>query len=436
MLAELKGISEQVNRHAGQKAQNLASSINVEVLYAIHLEMDGRKAPGIDGVRKEEYAVGIETKLEALVSRMRREAYRPQASRRVYIDKPGSTTKRPLGISCYEDKLVERAVAELLEIVYEPKFKDFSYGFRPGRNGHQAVKKVIEEIQSHKVNYVVEADIRSFFDTLNHEWLTKFLEHDIADRKFMGIIQRQLKAGILEEGKYLDSEAGTPQGGSASAILANVYLHYVLDVWFEAAVQKERYRGEAYLTRYADDFVACFQHKEDEEKFYEALGERMEKFGLALAPEKTGILEFGRYAEENRNNRGQGKPETFNFLGFTFYGGKDRSYGSYRVKVKSDRKKSKAKLKKMKIWLEENRNKLDVTGLIARINRSLQGYYNYYAVSGNLRQVSAFRHHAEGLLKKNLNQRSQRKSYNWTEFSELLKRLPIVRPKLKHCLYI
>ncbi len=170
-----------------------------------------------------------------------------------------------------------------------------------------------------------------------------------------------------------------------SAILANVYLHYVLDVWFEAAVQKEQYRGEAYLTRYADDFVACFQHKEDAEKFYEALGERMEKFGLALAPEKTRILEFGRYAEENRNNRGQGKPETFNFLGFTFYGGKDRSYGSFRVKVKSDRKKSKAKLKKMKIWLEENRNKLDVTGLIARINRSLQGYYSYYAVSGNLR---------------------------------------------------
>ncbi|HWQ78552.1 MAG TPA: group II intron reverse transcriptase/maturase [Anaerovoracaceae bacterium] len=435
MVEELKGISEQVRRHAGQKAQNLASSINVEVLLAIHEEMDGKKAPGIDGVTKADYTLGIMPKIESLVTRMKHEAYKPQASRRTYIEKPGSNKKRPLGISCYEDKLVETAVAQLLEIVYEPIFKDCSYGFRPGRNCHQAIKKVINEIQSHKVNYVVEADIRSFFDMLDHEWLIKFLEHDIADRKFISIIQRQLKAGIMEDGKHLDSEAGTPQGGCASTILANVYLHYVLDLWFNAAVRKGQYRGEAYLTRYADDFVACFQYKEDAEKFYDTLGNRMAQFGLALAPEKTRILEFGRFAEQNRSNRGEGKPETFSFLGFTFYCSKDRTQSRFRVKVKSDRKKTASKLKKMNIWIKEHRHRFNVKEMINRINRTLQGYYNYYAVTDNLANVAAFRFHVVRLLFKWLNRRSQRKSYSWLEFNDLLTRLPIDTPKLKHCLY-
>ena len=434
MVEELKGISEQIRRHAGQKAQNLASSINAEVLLAIHKEMDGKKAPGIDSVTKADYSVDIKPKLESLVARMRREAYKPQATRRTYIDKPGSRKKRPLGISCYEDKLVERTVAQLLEIVYEPIFKDFSYGFRPGRNCHQAIKKVISEIQSRKVSYVVEADIRSFFDLLDHEWLVKFLEHDITDRKFIGIIQRQLKAGIMEDGKYLDSEAGTPQGGCASAILANVYLHYVLDLWFDAAVRKGEYRGEAYLTRYADDFVACFQYREDAEKFYDSLGERMAQFSLALAPEKTRILEFGRFAERDRSNRGQGKPETFSFLGFTFYCSKDRAQSRFRVKVKSDRKKTIAKLKKLNLWLKDHR-RMNVKELIDRINRTLRGYYNYYAVTDNLANMATFRYHVVRLLFKWLNRRSQRKSYSWLKFSGLLTRIPIVNPKLKHSLY-
>jgi RNA-directed DNA polymerase len=435
LVEELKGISEQVRRHAGQKAQNLASSINVEVLLAIHNTMDGKKAPGIDGVTKADYSEDIMPKLESLVTRMRHEAYKPRASRRTYIDKPGSNRKRPLGISCYEDKLVGRTVAQLLEIVYEPIFKDFSYGFRPGRNCHQAIRKVISEIQSHKVNYVVEADIQSFFDTLDHDWLVKFLEHDIADRKFIGIIQRQLKAGIMEDGKYLDSEAGTPQGGCASAILANIYLHDVLDLWFDAAVRKGQYRGEAYLTRYADDFVACFQYREDAEKFYNSLGNRMAKFSLALAPEKTRILEFGRFAQQNRNGKEQGKPETFNFLGFTFYCSQDRKRNRFRVKVKSDRKKNTSKLKKLNIWLKEHRHKFDVKELINRINRTLRGYYNYYAVTDNIENVLTFRHHVVKLLFKWLNRRSQRKSYGWPEFSELLKKLPVVTPKLRHSLY-
>ena len=249
MANEFERIREQINRHKGERAQNLASVISTEMLMEIHKGMEGRKAPGIDGVRKEDYEIGIEGKLEDLVSKMKREAYKPNATRRVYIEKPGSSTKRPLGISCYEDKLVEKAVARLLEMVYEPIFKDFSYGFRPGRNCHEAIKEVINNIQKHKVNYVVEVDIHAFFDTLNHDKLLQFLEHDIADRKFIGIIRKLLKAGMMEDGKFLDREAGTPQGGCASAILANIYLHYALDLWFDVAVVNGGPRGEAYLTR-------------------------------------------------------------------------------------------------------------------------------------------------------------------------------------------
>jgi group II intron reverse transcriptase/maturase len=396
--------------------------------------MNGKKAPGIDGVSKEDYAVGIADKLDDLIIRMKRESYRPNDSRRVYIDKPGSNKKRPLGISCYEDKLVETNVAQLLEIVYEPIFKGCSFGFRPGRNCHQAIRKVRDEIQNHKVNFVVEADIRSFFDTLDHDWLLRFLEHDIADTKFIGIIRKQLKAGIMEEGKHLDKEMGTPQGGCASAILANVYLHYVLDNWFEWEVRNGRYRGEAYLTRYADDFVACFQYKDDAERFYAQLGERMGKYGLTLAEEKTRILEFGRFADQNRKRRQEGNPETFSFLGFTFYcavSGK----GYFCVKVKSDQKKVSSKLKKLKAWLKDNRHRMRPHEIIARLNKSLTGYYGYYAASDSMPRVHTFRFEVIKMLFKWLNRRSQRNSFKWDEFNAFIERVPIVSPRLRHNLY-
>ena len=436
MAYELWRIMEQVRRHAGERAQNLACGITTELLLEIHKDMDGKKAPGIDGICKEDYSVGIEDKLESLISRMKREAYKPQATRRTYVDKPGSGKKRPLGISSYEDKLVEKAVAQILEIVYEPIFNDISYGYRPGRNCHQAIKKVIEEIQIHKVNFVVEADIRSFFDTLNHDKLIQFLEHDIADLKFIGIVKRQLKAGIMENGKYLDSEAGTPQGGCASAILANVYLHYVLDCWFEIAVRKGKFRGEAYLTRYADDFVACFQYREDAEKFYRSLGTRMEKFDLAIAPEKTRILEFGRFAVANRMRREEGKPETFSFLGFTFYCSTNQAKTKFRIKVKSDRRKMSSKLKKTNLWIKKHRHILKPHEMIRRLNLSLSGYYNYYAVTDNMMAVRTFRECIIKMLFYWLNRRSQKKSYSWDRFNALLVKVPIIRPRVKLCLFV
>ena len=435
MAEDLWRIREQINRHPGERAQNLASAITVDALREIHEDMDGKKAYGIDGVSKGDYSEGVEEKLEDLVSRMKREAYKPQASLRVYIDKQGSDKKRPLGISCYEDKLVETAVAQLLEIVYEPKFLDFSYGFRPGRNCHQAIKKIIKEIQCYKVNYVVEADIRAFFDTLSHDRLIQFLEHDIADRKFIGIIDKLLKAGVMYDGMHLDSEAGTPQGGCASAILANIYLHYVLDLWFDNAVTKGRFRGEAYLTRYADDFVACFQYKDDAEKFYHLLGARMAKFGLELAPEKTRILEFGRFAASNRSGRGAGKPETFNYLGFTFYCSTNQKRTKFRVKVKSDRKKMTSKLNKCYTWIKNNRHRYRPHELIRKLNSSLTGYYNYYAVTDNTRTLKTFLHIVSKQLFYWLNRRSQRNSYTWESFNKLLEKVPLKQPRLIHSLY-
>jgi len=432
---ELWRIIEQVNKRVGERAQNLASCITTDMLHGIHNDMDGKKAVGIDGVSKADYSENLEENLEDLVSRMKREAYKPNASRRTYIDKLGSSKKRPLGISCYEDKLVETAVATLLGVVYENIFLEMSYGFRPGRNCHQAIKKVLNEVQSHKVSYVVEADIKSFFDTLNHDMLIKFLEHDIADRKFIGIIKKLLKAGVMEEGSYRDSEAGTPQGGCASAVLANVYLHYALDLWFDVAVLKGKFRGEAYLTRYADDFVACFQYKDDAENFYRSLGARLAKFDLEVAPDKTRIIEFGRFAAENRQKRGEGKPETFNFLGFTFYCSTNQAKTKFRVKVKSDRKKVTSKLKKCSLWLKENRHMYEPDGLIRKLNRSLAGYYNYYAVTDNMKSLGVFRFKVSKLLFYWLNRRSQRRSYTWDKFNELLKREPLIYPKLRHDLY-
>ena len=434
MVAELLGIKETVDLKATRvRAQNLASNINIPVLRSIHARMDAKKATGVDRVTKDEYQEHLEDNLESLITRMKSGSYKPNPSRRSYIDKPDGG-QRPLGISCYEDKLVEKAVAQLLEIVYEPRFLNCSYGFRPARNCHMAIREVIQFSQFRKTNYVVEADIRSFFDTLNHEWLIKFLEHDIADKKFIDIVRKLLKAGIMEDGKFLVKEEGSPQGGCASAALANVYLHYALDLWFEKFVKKQ-FRGEAYLVRYADDFVCLFQYKSEAERFYTMLEERLGKFHLELAHEKTRILEFGRFAARDRKARGQRKPETFSFLGFTFYCSMDSKKSFFRVKVKSDRKKMVSKLKKLNIWLKSNRH-IPIEELIRRLNKSLRGYYNYYGVTDNTRSLQMFSYTVTGLLFKWLNRRSQKRSYTWESFkSRVMSKFPLVQPYIKVSLF-
>ena len=432
-LADIRYNIEKANRTDG-KVQNLASYIDVDLLKSIHKRMDKNKASGVDKVTKAEYEADLDNNLKKLVARMKDGTYRPNPTRRVYIPKDGSTKMRPLGISCYEDKLVENAVAQILTMVYEPKFYPCSFGFRPGRNCHMAVREIIEMVQYRKTNYVVEADIRSYFDTIPHDWLMKMLEHDIADRKFLEIIWRFLKAGVMENGKYLDSESGSPQGNGASPVLANIYLHYILDNWFDVIVQRQC-RGQCYLIRYADDFVCCFQNKYEAEVFRQRLEERFAKYGLSLAEEKTKVLEFGRFAAENRKRRGEGKPETFDFLGFTFYCGMDGKKQFFRCRVKTSKKKFRSKVLRMKEWIKKHRM-MPVGELIKKINEKLAGHYQYYGVTDNTREVKNFLNVTKRMLFKWLNRRSQRRSYTLDSFYHgLLRTFPLVEPKIRVSLF-
>ena len=432
-LADIRYNIEKANR-TDRKVQNLASYIDEELLKSIHRRMEKNKASGVDKMTKEEYEVNLDDNLKKLVARMKNGSYRPNPTRRVYIPKDGSRKMRPLGISCYEDKLVENAVAQILPMVYEPKFYPCSFGFRPGRNCHMAVREIIEMVQYRKTNYVVEADIRSYFDTIPHDWLMKMLEHDIADRRFLEIIRRFLKAGVMENGKYLDSESGSPQGNGASPVLANVYLHYVLDNWFDVIVQRQC-RGQCYLIRYADDFVCCFQNKWEAEIFRQRLEERFAKYGLTLAEEKTKILEFGRFAADNRKKRGEGKPETFDFLGFTFYCGMDGKKRFFRCRVRTSKKKYRSKVLKMKEWIKSHRM-MPVEELVRKINEKLAGHYQYYGVTDNTREIKCFQNATKWLLFKWLNRRSQRRSYSQNDFFiGLWRTFPILEPKIRVSLF-
>ena len=436
MMNELRGIQFNIEKANGTdgRVQNLASYITVNLLREIHGQMDPDKASGVDQTTKAEYEQNLEANIANLVNRMKSGSYRPNPSRRTYIPKDSGGKMRPLGISCYEDKLVENAIGQILSIIYEPKFYDDNFGFRPNRNCHQAVREVIEMAQYRKINYVVEADIRGFFDNVDHEWLMKMLEGDIADRKFLEIIQKFLKAGVMEKGKYLDSERGTPQGNGASPVLANIFLHYVLDMWFNKVVKK-RCLGQCYLIRYCDDFVCCFQNKREAEEFYRSLPKRFEKFGLELAMDKTKILEFGRFAAVNRAKRGDGKPETFDFLGFTFYCGMDGKKQFFRCRVKTCKKKFRSKVKAMKEWIKTHRT-MPLDEFFKRVNLKLKGHYNYYAVTDNLREVKCFLQQTVYLLFKWLNRRSQKRSYNWDSFNNgLLKTFPLPEPHITVCLF-
>lgn len=436
MVSELLGIQFNIAKadRTDRKVQNLTSYINVDVLRAIHQQMDKHKAYGMDQVTKEEYGQNLEENLENLVERMKKGSYKPKPIRRVYIPKDGSSKMRPLGISCYEDKLVEHAIAQILTLIYEPKFYNESYGFRPNRSCHQAVREVIEDVQYRKTNYVVEADIKSFFDVVDHGWMMKFLAHDIADKKFLELIEKFLKAGIMENGKYLDSECGTPQGNGASPICANIYLHYVLDNWFDVIVRRQC-EGECYLIRYCDDFVCCFQNKWEAEVFYQRLQERFKKYGLELAMEKTKILEFGRFARENRKRRGAGKPETFDFLGFTFYCGMNGKKEFFRCRVKTSKKKFRSKVKAMQEWIKSHRT-TPLELIFKTINAKLRGHYQYYGVTDNTREVKSFLSQTKWLLFKWLNRRSQKRSYTLDAFyNGLLRTFPLLEPTIKVSLF-
>lgn len=326
--------------------------INAEMLRQCHRELDGRKAVGIDKVTKAEYEEHLEENITNLVGRLKNKAYKPLPSLRVYIPKSNGKM-RPLGIASYEDKIVQLAVKKILEAIYEPRFLNCMYGFRPNRGCHDAIKEVHHRIQNDWINYVVDADIKGFFDHMSHHWLMEFLKLYIKDTNLLWLINKYLKAGIITEGVYEDSEEGSAQGNIISPMLANIYMHNVLTLWYKFVVLKET-SGKSFLAVYADDFIAGFQYKADAERYYAMLEERLGKFNLELEESKSRLIEFGRFAESNCKRRGGGKPETFDYLGFTFYCGKGRKSGNFCVKLKTSRKKHMQKLTAIKEWLYDN----------------------------------------------------------------------------------
>ena len=391
---------------------------DIEHLRTCYQLLKGTKAVGVDEVTKSMYANDLEANLQDLSVRLKRMGYRPQPKRRVYIPKPGSETGRPLGISSFEDKIVELATKRVVEPLFESIFEDCSYGYRPGRSPHQCLDVLGRTIQQKRVNHLVEADIRGFFDAVNHEWLRKFLSQRIGDNRVLRLISRMLKAGIMEDGLVQAAEVGTPQGSILSPVLSNVYLHFVLDLWFQRRVRR-RCRGEAYLFRFADDFLACFQYQTDAESFLASLGDRLEGFHLEVAEDKTQCLEFGRHARGKAYQKGT-KPKEFDFLGMTFFCGKT-PHGVFKVKRKTSRKKLRQSLARLTDWLRRFRNLLPTGELLRQAKVRIQGHLNYYGITDNSKSCQLYLHLTRRVLFKWLNRRSQRKSYTCEGFLQALK---------------
>jgi group II intron reverse transcriptase/maturase len=423
----LAGVRKAAREQKEMKFTALLHHLTVDLLRESFCALKRKAAPGVDGVTWREYEVGLEDRLADLHSRVRRGAYRAQPSRRVYIPKPDGR-ERPLGVAALEDKVVQQAVVTILNQIYEEDFRGFSYGFRPGRSQHQALDALYVGITRKKVNWVLDCDILGFFDNLSHDWLLKFVQHRVADHRILRLIQKWLKAGVVEEGRWRNTEMGTPQGSVVSPLLANIYLHYVFDLWVDAW-RKKYARGEVIAVRYADDSVLGFQQRADADRFLEAFRERLRKFGLELHPDKTRLIEFGRFAEQDRNQRGEGKPETFDFLGFTHISGKNRN-GDFALKRKTIGKRMRAKLLELKQQLRNRKH--DPVALTGKWLQSIvRGYFNYHAVPGNTDSLYAFRYRLVRLWRTMLSHRSQRHHLNWARMQSLVDRwLP--KPRVLH----
>jgi group II intron reverse transcriptase/maturase len=417
-------------REAAQKDRKQRFTALLHHVYAVerlresYFRLKREATPGIDGETWRHYGEKLEENLQNLSERLKRGAYRAKPVQRVYIPKADGR-QRPIGVPVLEDKIVQRAVAEVMGAIYEQDFLGFSYGFRPGRSTHQALDALAVGLMTKKVNWVLDADIRGFFDTLDRGWLVKFVERRIGDRRIVRLIQKWLKAGVLEEGKRIQSEVGTVQGGSISPLLANIYLHYAFDLWIQQW-RKKQVQSEVIVVRYCDDFIVGFQHRHEAERFLADLHERLRRFGLELHPDKTRILEFGRFARENRNRRKEGKPETFNFLGFTHSCSQTRK-GMFTVLRKTMRKRRQAKLRE--VHLELKRRMHDpVPKQGAYLRSVVGGYVRYYGVPMNGSSLSAFRKEIGRLWCKVLRRRSHKHSLAWDRMKRLMDRwLPLAR---------
>jgi len=411
---------ERIRKVARQKKKErfttLFHHIDTELLGAAFVEIKEDAAPGVDQLRWTDYEANLERNLEDLHDRVQRGAYRALPSRRVYIPKPDGR-QRPLAVAALEDKIVQRAVGALLNVIYEEDFLGFSYGFRPGRGAHDAMDALCVGIHSKKVSYVLDADIRSFFDEISQQWLIRFLEHRIGDRRIIRLIQKWLKAGVLEDGVVSVSDKGTGQGSVISPLLANIYLHYALDLWAERWRRREA-TGDMIIVRYADDFIIGFQHESDARRFLEEMRKRLGEFALSLHPEKTRLIEFGRFAAERRKRCGLGKPDIFNFLGFTFICGKTRT-GQFQIKRKSRADRMRAKLREIKVMLRRCMHQ-PISEQGKWLGQVIRGYFNYHAVPTNGRALDVFRHRISDLWRRMLQCRSQKDRTTWKRMTQLV----------------
>src|SRR5579859_4513635 len=428
MSQGLSGVRKAARERKQERFTSLLHHLSIGLLRDSFYTLRRQASPGIDGVRWAEYESGLEDRLTDLHTRVRRGNYRAQPSRRIYIPKADGR-QRPLGIAALEDKIVQQAVVTILSQIYEVDFRGFSYGFRPGRSPHQALDALAVGLERKNVNWVLDTDIRGFFDNMSHEWTMKFIEHRVADRRILRLIQKWLKAGVSEDGQWSETKLGTPQGAVVSPLLANVYLHYVFDQWVEVW-RKKVAKGDVIVVRYADDLVLGFQYRTEAERFLCEFRERLAKFGLELHADKTRLIEFGRFAARDRKQRGQGKPETFTFLGFTHYCGQRHSNGAFIVWRITAKKRMAAKLKAIKAELQRRKHHR-TTEVGAWLRRAVLGYYQYHAVPGNTRQLRMFSRRVCWLWRTVLVRRSQRAQVGWDRLYPLFSRW-IPRPRILH----
>lgn len=432
MTNKLPQITAKAKADKQLKFTSLVHHINEELLCKAVLELKADKATGVDWVSVEDYLSNGKANINELLGKLKTKTYKAQPVRRVYIPKPGKTEKRGLGIPTTEDKLVQLCAKYILEAIYEPDFLDCSHGFRPEKSCHTAISRLDTVVMTKPINYIVEVDIRKFFDNLSHYWLLRCLEERISDPNYLWLIRRFLKAGVMENGAYTESNSGSPQGGVISPLLANIYLHYVLDLWFEKQYKKTS-RNYMELIRYCDDFVVLCESQNDAKRFLDELRTRLAKFGLEVADDKTRILEFGRNAY-TRSKRTGNKVSSFNFLGFTHYC-KDSRNSKFIMGHKTSKDNLRRKLSDIKCYIKSVMNMLPLGMWIDTIKRKLSGHYNYFGISGNFYCLKQYYNQTVSTMFKLLNRRSQRRSFNFVDFMEYLQTNPLPQPKIKVNLY-
>lgn len=427
MATGLERIAAKARCEPKLRFTSLAHHITRERVWGNLCQIPSNSAPGVDGQTVAQAKEGFEDWIEPMLQSMHRQGYKAPEIRRVYIPKPGKSERRPLGVPCVTDRALQRSTAQVLSAIYEQDFLPCSFGGRVGLGAHRALATLNEVIAGGKVSWVLEADLKNFFGSLNHEWVLRFIEHRVGDPRVISLIRRWLKAGVLKDGEIHPNEEGTPQGGSISVLLSNLYLHYALDLWFERVV-KPRLQGEAYLVRYIDDFVVCFQHRADALRVQEALAKRLERFSLTLEPSKTKLASFGRFAQRDSGRQGRKRPETIYFLGFTLYCTRNQK-GNFRVGLRTEKSRLQRSLTRMQDLMRRMRH-LPVKEQVINLNRVLRGHYGYYGVAGNFRALQRVYRAVERCWQRMLGSRSRAGKITWEVFHRIKQRYPLLRPKL------